>query len=259
MEVNLGRIIAIANQKGGVGKTTTAVNLAASLAFKGKTVLLIDMDPQANTTSFMGMSKVEKTSYDVLVGNSSVYDVIEKTEVPNLHIVPADINLAGAEVEIVEMDNREFILKNAIGGIEEKYDYTIIDCPPSLGLLTINALVAANTVIIPIQAEYFALEGLGKLLGTIHRIQQGMNSKLEIEGVLITMYDRRLNLSQQVLAEVKRFFPDKVYNTIIPRNVKVAEAPSYGKPIILYNKDSAGAKGYLSLAEEVINYDEKKE
>ncbi len=259
MEVNLGRIIAIANQKGGVGKTTTAVNLAASLAFKGKNVLLIDMDPQANTTSFMGISKVKKTSYDVLVGNSSVYDVIEKTEVPNLHIIPADIDLAGAEVEIVEMDNREFILKNAIGGIEEKYDYTIIDCPPSLGLLTINALVSANTVIIPIQAEYFALEGLGKLLGTIHRIQQGMNPKLEIEGVLITMYDRRLNLSQQVLAEVKRFFPDKVYNTIIPRNVKVAEAPSYGKPIILYNKDSAGAKGYLSLAEEVINYDEKKE
>ncbi len=254
----MGRIISVANQKGGVGKTTTAVNLAASLSFKGEKVLLIDMDPQANTTSFVGIQDPVKTTYDILEGLQDIKDVVLKTEIPGLYLSPADVNLAGAEIEIVEFEEREFLLSKSVKNIRNEYDYVIIDCPPSLGLLTINALVASDTVIIPIQAEYFALEGLGKLLGTIHRIQQSINEKLEIEGVLITMYDKRLNLSQQVLAEIKRFFPDKVYNTIIPRNVKVAEAPSFGKPVLMYNSESAGAKGYLYLAEEVISYDKKE-
>jgi len=253
----MSRIIAIANQKGGVGKTTTAVNLAACLAVAEQPTLLIDLDPQANATSGCGVQApdVEQANiYHVLLGHKTTEEVIRQTEISYLSLVPSHINLTGAEVEMVNMIAREQKLDGLLGDLKEKYAYIIVDCPPSLGLLTLNALTAADSVLIPIQCEYYALEGLGKLLNTIRLIQRHLNPKLQIAGVLLTMYDGRLNLSRQVAAEVKSYFGNKVYKTSITRNVRLAEAPSFGQPIVLYDILSPGAQNYMSLAGEVINH-----
>ncbi|AMQ04495.1 MULTISPECIES: ParA family protein [Sporosarcina] len=250
----MGRIIAIANQKGGVGKTTTSVNLSACLAHIGKKVLLIDTDPQGNATSGVGVNKgeVQQCIYDILIDDVNIKDVIRSTKVENLDIVPATISLAGAEIELVSTISREVRMKHAIQEAKDLYDYIIIDCPPSLGLLTINALTAADSIIIPVQCEYYALEGLSQLLSTIRLVQKHLNEDLMIDGVLLTMFDARTNLGIQVIDEVKKYFQDKVYKTIIPRNVRLSEAPSHGEPIIIYDSRSRGAEVYLDLAKEVV-------
>lgn len=249
----MGKVIAIANQKGGVAKTTTAVNMASCIALLGKKVLLIDIDPQGNASSGLGVDKnnLSYCIYDVLINDLSVESVIYKGEIEGLYIAPATIQLAGAEIELVTAISRELKLKKAIQTIKEEYDYIFIDCPPSLGLLTINALTASDSLIIPIQCEYYALEGLGQLMNTIELIRKHLNADLEIEGVLLTMFDARTNLSIQVVEEVKSHFKDKTYRTIIPRNVRLSEAPSHGKPIILYDPKSKGAEVYQELAKEV--------
>ena len=249
----MGKIIAIANQKGGVGKTTTSVNLGACLAYIGKRVLLVDVDPQGNATSGVGIEKadVEHCIYDILVDDVDIKEVIKPSEVENLDIIPATIQLAGAEIELVPTISREVRLKRALEAVKHHYDYIVIDCPPSLGLLTINALTASDAVLIPVQCEYYALEGLSQLLNTVRLVQKHLNTELMIEGVLLTMLDARTNLGIQVIDEVKKYFQDKVYQTIIPRNVRLSEAPSHGQPIIIYDPRSRGAEVYLELAKEV--------
>ncbi len=248
------KIIAIANQKGGVGKTTTAVNLAACLAKKGKKVLLVDCDPQGNSTSGVGVDKrrCENTVYDVLIGSSDTDKAITKTPYENLWVCPSNISLSGAEIELVSEMGRETKLKNALNSVKDQFDIILIDAPPSLGLITINVLTAADSVIIPIQCEYYALEGVAQLMNTIKKVKQVMNPELEIEGILMTMFDSRTNLSAQVIEEVKKFFPNKVYKTLIPRNVRLSEAPSFGKPIIYYDIASRGSESYLDLADEIL-------
>lgn len=255
----MGKIISIANQKGGVGKTTSAINLAASLAAIEHPTLIIDIDPQSNSTSGLGIEPKTVTSsvYEVMVGGIDVNDAVRETELPYLDLIPSHINLVGAEIEMVDRNERERILSKAIESLCEKYDFIIIDCPPSLGLLTINALTASNSVLIPVQCEYFALEGLGQLLNTIKIVRQHLNPDLEIEGVLLTMYDTRTRLSNQVADEVKRYFDDRVFSSVISRNVRLAEAPSFGKPAILYDATSVGAKNYLALAREIIQRNKK--
>ncbi|MBD1379853.1 ParA family protein [Metabacillus arenae] len=250
----MGKIIAIANQKGGVGKTTTSVNLGACLAYIGKRVLIVDVDPQGNATSGIGIDKadVDQCIYDILVEDAEVKDIIKPTSVENLDAIPATIQLAGAEIELVPTISREVRLKRALEKVKHHYDYMIVDCPPSLGLLTINALTASDAVIIPVQCEYYALEGLSQLLNTVRLVQKHLNTDLGIEGVLLTMLDARTNLGIQVIEEVKKYFQEKVYRTIIPRNVRLSEAPSHGQPIILYDPRSRGAEVYLDLAKEVV-------
>ena len=251
----MSRIIAIANQKGGVGKTTTAVNLACFLAAAEKRTLLIDCDPQANATSGMGVNSEQRknTIYEVLIQDMDPHEAVQDTELEYLKLLPSDVKLVGAEIELVPLMSREQILKRALRPLKPEYDYLIMDCPPSLGLLTLNALTATDSVLIPIQCEYYALEGITQLLGTVRLVQKHLNNTLEIEGVLLTMYDNRLKLSKQVRADVQEFFREKVFHTVICRNVKLSEAPSFGKPIIFYDIASKGAQNYLSLAQEIIH------
>ena len=251
----MGRIIADANQKGGVGKTTTSINLSACLAEKGKKVLTIDVDPQGNTSSGLGVNKneLQYTIYDLMIGNCTVSDCLVENVFDNLSLIPSNVNLAGAEIELIGIDDREYILKKEIEKIREKFDFIIIDCPPSLNTLTINAMTTADTVLVPIQCEYYALEGLSQLIHTINLVRQRLNPELNIEGVVFTMYDARTNLSLQVVENVKENLKQNIYKTIIPRNVRLAEAPSHGLPINLYDSKSAGAEGYRDLADEVIN------
>ena len=254
----MSKIIAVVNQKGGVGKTTTAVNLSAVLAKKGKKVLLIDEDPQGNATSGLGIDKnVEKSIYDVIVNDATLEEVVVQTPIKNLYLCPSNINLAGAEVELVSMLSRESRLKEKLETIKDKFHYIIIDCPPSLGLLTINSLTAANSLLIPIQCEYYALEGVGQLMNTVNLIKKQLNKELYIEGVVLTMNDARTNLSTQVVNEVKKFFKDNVYKTVIPRNVKLSEAPSFGMPISVYAPMSKGARCYEKLANELLKNSKK--
>jgi chromosome partitioning protein len=250
----LARTVAIANQKGGVGKTTTAVNLAAALALAGKRVLLIDLDPQGNAGSGLGYPsiKVQRGVYEVLAGDLTLSQVTLETEIAGLHLIPSGQRLVGAEVELVDVPRREYRLKEALVEVEERYDFILIDAPPSLGFLTLNALTAARSVLVPVQCEYYALEGLSHLLSAIRLVQQGLNPTLQIEGVLLTMFDNRLNLSQQVLEETRRFFAERVYRTVIPRNVRLSEAPSFGKPVVIYDPACAGSMSYINLAKEVI-------
>ena len=249
----MGKIISVANQKGGVGKTTTSITLSSMLAKKNKKVLLIDADPQGNATSGVGVEKnIEKSVYDLIVEETTVNEIVKETNVKNLKLCPSNINLAGAEVELVSMMSREQRLKEKLEEIKEEYDYIIIDCPPSLGLITLNAFTASNSVLIPIQCEYYALEGLGQLINTINLVKKHLNKTLEVEGALLTMYDIRTNLSNQVVNEVKKYFGDKVYKTVIPRNVKLSEAPSYGMPITMYDSRSKGAKSYDKFVKEFL-------
>lgn len=251
----MGRIISLANQKGGVGKTTTAINLAASLAALDQKVLVVDSDPQANAGSGLGVDirKVDKTIYDCLIDGFEPSDTILHCEIDNLDIIPSNIDLVGAEIEMLNMESRESILKNVLAKVRNNYDYLLVDCSPSLGLLTVNALTASDSVIVPVQCEYFALEGLGKLLNTIKIIQGNLNKELEIEGFLLTMYDSRLRLSNQVVDEVRKHFQQMVFETIIQRNIKLSEAPSFGQPALLYDAESRGAVNYLNLAKEIID------
>jgi len=253
----VGKVVSIANQKGGVGKTTTAVNLSTLLAKKGKKVLLIDTDPQGNATSGLGIDKnVELSTYDLLISDVTAEEIIQDTAIKNLDISPSNINLAGAEVQLVSMMSREQRMKEKIDVIKNKYDYIIIDCPPSLGLITLNAFTASDSVLIPVQCEYFALEGLGQLLNTVELVRKHLNKNLYIEGALLTMYDIRTNLANQVVREVKKFFQNKVYKTVIPRNVRVSEAPSYGMPISVYDPKSKGARSYEKFTREFLKYNE---
>ena len=254
----MSRVIAIANQKGGVGKTTTAINLGAGLAVAERRTLIVDMDPQGNATSGMGLDRAALSGsvYDLLVDDASVADVlVEKVHFPYLHILPSSQDLLGAEVALVDRPERELGLRRALKPIRDQYEYVLLDCPPSLGLLTLNTLAAADTVLIPIQCEFYALEGLSQLLNTVRLVQQNLNPSLQIEGVLLTMYDQRLNLSRQVAEEAKEYFGSRVFTSVIPRNVRLAEAPSFGKPIVLYDIVSAGAQSYLALAQEIIAHD----
>ena len=253
----MGKVISVANQKGGVGKTTTAVNLSALLAKKGKKVLLIDTDPQGNATSGVGVEKTVSFSvYDVLVDDVEIENTIQMTELQNLEVCPSNINVAGAEVQLVSKESREYKLKEKIDKIKNQYDYIIIDCPPSLGLVTLNAFTASDSVLIPVQCEYYALEGLGQLINTINIVKKRLNKYLTIEGALLTMYDARTNLSSQVAKEVKNYFEDRVYKTVIPRNVKLSEAPSYGMPICMYDSRSKGSRCYEKFAKEFIKKNE---
>ena len=256
----MGRTIVIANQKGGVGKTTTSINLSAALAEQGQKVLVIDMDPQGNTTSGLGVEKdeVENTVYELLLGECTIQECMQKEIFENLSILPANINLAGAEIELISAENKEYLLKNALDEVKDQYDFIIIDCPPSLNLLTINSMCAGDTVLVPIQCEYYALEGLSQLMHTIDLVKERLNPNLEMEGVVFTMYDARTNLSLQVVESVKNNLNQKVYKSIIPRNVRLAEAPSYGMPITKYDKRSTGAESYRLLAEEVIHRGEEE-
>ncbi len=259
----MSKVIAITNQKGGVGKTTTSINLSASVAALERKTLLIDIDPQANSSSGLGISGSDKSVYEAISGEIEYKDAIQSTYMPYLDIVPASINLVGAEVEMVNIDNREFLLKDFIDNVKNNYDYVFIDCPPSLGLLTLNALTASDAVIVPVQCEYFALEGLGQLLNTINIVKKNFNKNLFIEGVLLTMYDQRLKLSNQVVEEVKKYFGNRVFKTIIHRNVRISESPSFEKPVILYDATSTGAKNYMALAAELLaqenTWEEKNE
>ncbi len=253
-----GKVISVANQKGGVGKTTTAINLSASLAVAEKKILVIDIDPQGNSSSGLSFQNSQPSIYDLLVGTAPFPETIVREVIPYLDLIPATIDLVGAEVELLEMNNREFILKERIEEARSKYDFILIDCPPTLGILTLNALVASDSVLIPVQCEYFALEGLGQLLKTIKLVKDRFNKILTIEGVILTMYDARLKLSEQVAEEVRKYFEDKVYNTKIHRNVRVSEAPSFGKPVLMYDALSTGAKNYLDLAQEFLGRNKKK-
>ncbi len=253
----MGKVVSIANQKGGVGKTTTSVNLSTILAKKGKKVLMIDADPQGNASSGVGIDKdVEESVYDILIDDTEIEKVVKKTNIKNLSICPSNINLAGAEVELVSMMSREYRLKEKLDSIKDNYDYIIIDCPPSLGLVTLNAFTASDSVLIPVQCEYYALEGLGQLINTVNLVKKHLNKNIEIEGALLTMYDIRTNLSNQVVKEVKKYFNDKVYKNVIPRNVKLSEAPSYGMPITIYDPRSKGAKSYEKFAKEFLKNNE---
>lgn len=254
----MAKVIAIANQKGGVGKTTTAVNLSSCLAYKGKKVVIIDIDPQGNTTSGLGIDKktIGKSIYEVLINDENIDNALMDTAIKDLKICPSNIQLVGAEVELVSVISRETRMKVSISEIRKRCDFILIDCPPSLGLLTLNALTAADTILVPIQCEYYALEGLSQLMNTVKLVQRHLNPSLDVEGVVLTMFDARTNLSIQVVEDVKKYFKNKVYRTVIPRNVRLSEAPSYGLPIILYDAKSKGAECYLELAQEVIDYSE---
>ena len=256
----MGRIIAIANQKGGVGKTTTAINLSASLASLEKKVLALDLDPQGNMTSGLGVDKdeVENSVYDLIIGEAEIEECICKEVIENLDVLPSNINLSASEIELIGIDDKEYIIKNAMKAVKENYDFIIIDCPPALSMLTINAMTTANSVLVPIQCEYYALEGLSQLIHTINLVQERLNPKLYIEGVVFTMYDARTNLSLQVVENVKDNLEQTIYKTIIPRNIRLAEAPSYGMPIHLYDPKSTGAESYMMLAEEVIHKGEEE-
>ncbi len=249
----MGKIIAIANQKGGVGKTTTAVNLSAAIGAMGKKTLLVDVDPQGNSSSGVGIDRRQEknTMYEVLIGECTGQEALVHTDFENLDILPSSMDLAAAELELASVDHRESALKNALIPLRENYDYIFIDCPPSLGLITTNALCAADTLLVPIQCEYYALEGLSQLMNTVRRVKRQYNSLLDMEGVLLTMYDGRLNLTQQVVAEVKKYFPRKVFSTVIPRTVRLSEAPSFGKPVLYFDKGSKGSEAYKALAEEI--------
>ena len=259
-EKEMGKIIALANQKGGVGKTTTTINLAASLATLEKTVLVVDADPQANASSGLGVDikQIDCSLYECIIDHADVRDAVYTTDIDGLDIIPSHIDLVGAEIEMLHLENREKVLKNMLQPIRNDYDYILIDCSPSLGLITVNSLTAADSVIIPVQCEYFALEGISKLLNTIKIIKTKLNPKLEIEGFLLTMYDSRLRLANQIYDEVKRHFQELVFKTVIQRNVKLSESPSHGLPVILYDADSTGSKNHLSLAKEIINKNEER-